>query len=277
MLARARLAFFVLSGLLIASTSASTCSAEGRGALRWIVNGPAVPTFTTNATAVAFFANTQPFVVIPKSRPATVPPSWSAIRTRIFTSFAEFNRAVTRGNIDPQIKAVLYDNEAWGLTPQVEQENFAQFAQRFAELAHEHGYTLIVTPAVDLATRAQAPGEKRFDTFLRLNIPADAARYADVYEIQAQGSQVPAGTFASYVAAAARQARAANPKVLVFAGISTNPSGHAVTADQILAAIDATRNFVDGYWFNVPAPGPSCPNCNSFRPDMAIDVLRRLR
>ena len=74
----------------------------------------------------------------------------------------------------------------------------------------------------------------------------------------------------------AQAARSANPNVLVFAGISTNPAGHQVTAEQIYGAIHATRNIVDGYWFNIPQQGPSCPRCNDFRPDMALDVLRML-
>jgi hypothetical protein len=275
MRAHLRIAAIALLALTFVAIPFSACRAEGK-ALRWILNGPAVTNFTTDPTAVAFFSNTRPFVIIPKTRTAVAPASWDAIGTRIFTSYAEFHWAVTNGKIAPNIKAVLYDNEAWDLTPKYEQNQFAEFAQRFAELAHQNGYLVIVTPAVDLATAQQAAGEPRFATFLRLNIPAIAAKYADVYEIQAQGSQIPANTFASYVSEAAAQARAANPRVLVFAGISTNPSGHHVTADQILAAIAATRNVVDGYWFNVPAPGPSCPNCNDFRPDMAIDVLRRL-
>jgi hypothetical protein len=263
-------------GALSISVRTAPVHAEGK-TLRWILNGPAVATFSTDATAQAFFANTQPFVVVRKDLTVDIPASWGALKTQIFPSYRQFERAVTNGKIDPQTKAVLYDNEAWQFTPQEEQDNLADNAQRFAELAHQHGYQVIVTPAVDLATSQQQPGEKRFATFLRLNIPAAAAKYADVYEIQAQGSQVPPSVFASYISGAAQQARAANPKILVFAGISTNPSGHKVTADQIVAAIRATRDVVDGYWFNVPQKNPTCPNCNDFRPDIAIDVLKQLQ
>lgn len=271
-----------VAGLVLVSGAAplgvriSPANAEGK-TLRWILNGPVVPTFTTDSTAQAFFANTQPFVVTRKDLQVEIPPSWGALRTQIFPSFRAFERAIAHGRMRPETKAVLYDNEAWKFTPEREQDEFADYAQRFAQLAHEHGYQVIVTPAVNLATKQQAAGERRFATFLRLNIPAAAARYADVFEIQAQGSQTPPSVFASYVTGAAQQARAANPKVLVFAGISTNPSGHKMTADGIIDAIRATRNVVDGYWFNVPQKNPGCPNCNEFRPDMAIDVLRRLQ
>jgi len=47
-----------------------------------------------------------------------------------------------------------------------------------------------------------------------------------------------------------------------------------VTADDLLRAIRATRELVDGYWFNIPRPSPYCPACTEFRPDIAVEVLR---
>ena len=62
----------------------------------------------------------------------------------------------------------------------------------------------------------------------------------------------------------------------MLAGISTQPIGQQVTADDILGAIAATRDVVDGYWFNIPQPSQYSPRATEFRPDIAIDVLRRL-
>jgi hypothetical protein len=75
---------------------------------------------------------------------------------------------------------------------------------------------------------------------------------------------------------AAAQARQANPKITVLAGVSTQPGGQYVTADDILRDIDATRNFVDGYWLNIPGPSEYSPRVTEFRPDIAVDVLRGL-
>jgi hypothetical protein len=110
-----------------------------------------------------------------------------------------------------------------------------------------------------------------------LGIATTAARDADVFVIQAQGSERNIPHYAGFVGQAAAQTRTANPKVIVLAGISTNPSGQRVTAAQILGAIAATRNSVDGYWFNIPQPPEYCPRCNEFRPDTVLEVLRRLR
>jgi hypothetical protein len=37
-----------------------------------------------------------------------------------------------------------------------------------------------------------------------------------------------------------------------------------------------TRDVVDGYWLNIPEPSEYSPLAAKFRPDIAIDVLRRL-
>jgi len=147
-----------------------------------------------------------------------------------------------------------------------------------ADLAHARGLLLLTAPAVNLVTviAPEKNGNRRFDTYLQLGIAADAARYADVYDIQAQGAEANTELYANFVRQAAAQARAANAKVMVLAGISTQPSGQHVTADDIVRAIEATRDVVDGYWFNIPRPSQYCPRCSDFRPDIAVEVLRRV-
>lgn len=263
---------------LAAAAGTAAVHAQSVKPLRWIINGPALQTFTTDPSAVRFFAGTRPFVIEGKHEDGVTPPAaWNAIRVQVYPSYASMARAFADNTVPAGVGAVLYDNEAWQFTPADEQKNFAQYNQKAAALVHSHGLLFISTPAVDLV-RVLAPGTRgrRYQQFLQLNIPADAARYADVVDIQAQGSEMATSKFAGFVRAAANQARSANPKVLVFAGISTNPSGHHVDSDEILRAINATRGAVDGYWFNVPQPSAYCPDCNDFRPDMAIDVLKRL-
>ena len=93
-----------------------------------------------------------------------------------------------------------------------------------------HGLLFLTAPGVDLVT-VLAPENRTtpYDAYLRLGIAADAARYADVVDIQAQGSERDTTFYANFVVQAAAQARQANPNVLVLAGISTNPSGQQVT------------------------------------------------
>jgi hypothetical protein len=116
----------------------------------------------------------------------------------------------------------------------------------------------------------------RYDEYVRLGIARSAARYADVYEIQAQSSEANLELYTRFVKAAAAQAREANPKVQVFAGLSTNPSGKQVTSQQLYDAVQATRGEVDGYWLNIPAGGAYCPKCGEPQPQVAVELLRRL-
>jgi hypothetical protein len=63
---------------------------------------------------------------------------------------------------------------------------------------------LIATPATDLV-QTLAPGTptgRRYVEFLRLGIAAAAARYADVYEVQAQGSEADLSEHIKFVRAA---------------------------------------------------------------------------
>lgn len=198
----------------------------------------------------------------------------NAVRAQTFTSVDALRSAVERG-LDPATRAVLYDDEAWPLTPTAEQQDPAAAETRAAALAHAHHLLLIATPATDL-TRILAPGENSYDAYLRLGISAAAAKAADVIDIQAQGSEADTSRYTDFVKQAAAAARAANPKVVVLAGISTNPSGQSVTADQVGAAIDATRSFVDGYWLNVPQAGNACPRCGTAQPQVAVALLRTM-
>jgi hypothetical protein len=151
---------------------------------------------------------------------------------------------------------VLYDPERWPRTPGVEQRDPATYLRRFAELAHAHGLRVIEAPARTLMAVAGAncrrnAGETLERATLRCSLPASAARYADVVEIQSQVSQRDASAYASYVRTAAAQARAANPKVVVLAGLSTSPGDTAATSGELVAAAEAARGDVAGYYLSV--------------------------
>jgi hypothetical protein len=194
-----------------------------------------------------------------------------------FPSYGAIQQAFSTGAIPPGVRAILYDNERWKFTPAEEQRHPARFMHSAADLVHSHHLLFITAPAVTIVR--EMPGDTRappYVRYLRLQMAANAARFADVYDIQAQGSERNVARYATFVTHAAAQARQANPRVMVLAGISTNPNGQHVTAEDILAAVNATRSIVDGYWLNIPRPSDYCPHCNDFRPDIAIDVLRRV-
>jgi hypothetical protein len=191
-----------------------------------------------------------------------------------FASATALEDAVTGGRLPAGTYGVLYDPEAWSFTPVAEKRDPVQAATRAAAVAHRHGLRLIVAPALNLTT-VLAPGRRqpRWRAFLDLNLVARLAGVADVVEIQAQSLERDTATYAAFVQAATSQASAANPQVIMLAGLSTNPPGAPVDSHQLTAAIRATRSMVDGYWLNIPGRGPRCPTCNAPRPDIAIQTL----
>jgi hypothetical protein len=245
------------------------------GPIRWLLAGPGAAVIAANPEASRLLDRTRPFVAMGRNN---VPPlAWEAVRYASFKSVEAIRTALDGGQLGPQVQGILYDNERWPFTPVAEQRNPAWHEKVAADLAHRNGLLFLAAPAVDLVgVLAPNRAGNRYELYLALGLAADASRHADIFDIQAQGAERDTRLYSNFVRAAAAQARQSNPKVLLLAGVSTNPNGQRVTADDILRAIAATRDAVDGYWFNIPAPGLYCPRCNDFRPDIAIEVLHRL-
>jgi len=245
--------------------------------IKWLFGGPAVAALAGNAEASRLLDGKEPFVMWGRQIPH-VPSEWQAVQVRAFRNFAAIREALQSDALGPEVRGVMYDYERWQLTPEEEQRNPSPYVKQAAALVHAKNLLFFTAPAVNIVT-VIAPSEDRTrldDTYIRLGIASDAARYADVFDIQAQRFETDPSRYARFVRQAASQARQANPKVLVLAGISTEPIGQRVSADDILRAIAATRDVVDGYWFNIPQPSAYSPRAVEFRPDIAIDVLRRL-
>jgi hypothetical protein len=181
-----------------------------------------------------------------------------------FRSYAEFKKMIGRGAIPAGIRWVMYDNEQWSQTPAREQADPVRYEQLFGQLAHRHGYKVILAPAQDLVPgfdkKSFRGGQAVWRAYLSMGLAAASARAADIYEIQAQPYEMSVyrsqHAYADFVAAAAAQARAADPGVVIFAGLSTQRVSGAA---QLLQDYQATRGVVDGYWLNIPRhdqPGP---------------------
>ena len=191
-----------------------------------------------------------------------------------FSSVATLRSTLADNGLPAGTQAVLYDPEVWAYTPAAEQRDPVLAAAQAAEMARSHGLQIIVAPAMNL-TSALDPGSSapRWQTLLDLHIIGPMARAADTVELQAQSLERDPAAYAAFVREAAAQARAANPKVTVLAGLSTNPPGAAVDSQQLTAAIQASQADVDGYWLNIPGSGPRCPGCNAGQPELGAAVL----
>lgn len=185
--------------------------------------------------------------------------SWSSER--------RFARDVADGTIPAGVRIVLYDPEGWLATPPAERRAPVPAMLAFGALARANGYLPVITPHPSLmqvhgATCGQLTGETLEAAYLRCGIQAASARAADIVEVQAQFLETDPGAYERFVAAAAVQARLANPGVQVISGISTT-----FTEDpQVLyAAWRSVRGVVDGHYLNVP---------NGARPAVAVAFAR---
>lgn len=266
----------LLTVLALTVTASNTANpAQADPTLRWILLGKAAKALAGDPVAAKLFDTPSTFLI--GAHNAGPAGQWRATRTTVYSSYAAMQHAFDDGSA-PTSGAVLYDNERWKFTPDAEKADPARFTMMAAQLVHAHGLLFIATPAMNLAGFIKPGPGKAGEKYLALGIPRDAARYADAIDIQAQSLQSDPDAYARLVREAAAQAREANPKVIVIAGLTTRnrPDGSPPTADDLMHAVDATRGVADGYWLNIPVKSEYCPNCGDFRPDIALDFLHRL-
>jgi hypothetical protein len=172
-----------------------------------------------------------------------------------WASYAEFRKDLARHMVPPDLRAAMYDPEMWDATPVNEQRDPVTYARKFAELAHAHGLLVITTPQPNLVEVEGAAcgiraGESEVHAYVRCGIAAGTARYADVYETQAQALERDPQAYRAFVLATAVQARKANPNVAVLSGLSTSP-GYPATAGMLYDAWSSVADVVDGHYLSL--------------------------
>jgi hypothetical protein len=226
--------------------------------LSWIMLGSTMAQLAAGVPAQASHFFDTPYAYADGTRTSQnqVPPGYATTPTLKYASFADFQNDVSAGAIDPTVRAVLYDPEKWDRTPLVEQLDPGTYLRMFAQLAHQHGYFVIETPARDLAAVPGARctagrGEGLSAAALRCGLAGQAARYADVVQVQSQVDEFDPAQYGDFVRRSVAQARAVNPAVVVMAGLSTSPPTGVATADQLVAAANAVRTDVAGFYLTV--------------------------
>ena len=244
-----------------APTPARSCQAGVSGAENWIMgSGELSAALSASASSVRYaVSSAHLFVLLLRGQTST-----AGQEVADFRSYAELKKMIRQQAIPAGIHWLMYDNEQWSLTPASEQADPVRYEQLFGQLAHRHGYKVILAPAQDLVPgfdkNSFRGGKAVWQSYLSMGLAAASARAADIYEIQAQPYEMSVyrsqHAYASFVAAAAARARAANPGVVIYAGLSTQ---RVSSAAQLLQDYQATRTVVDGYWLNIPRhdrPGP---------------------
>ena len=153
----------------------------------WLFAGKAAAALALNADASRLLDGTEPFVFSGLTF-KDLPPGWKAIPVRAFKSFGDVRNALAENTPASDVRGVMYDYEKWRFTPEEEQKNPAGYVKQAADIVHAHGLLFFTAPAVDLAPVLAPSGDRKRqdETYLRLGIAADAARYADVVDIQSQ-------------------------------------------------------------------------------------------
>ena len=164
-----------------------------------------------------------------------------------YTSYARFSSDIRSGAVRYRYKWVLYDPENWSATPLGERRNPVRYMTLFGQLARAHGLKVIQAPSLDLATvtgsvLSRRPGESADQWFVRTDIAGKAAAAGDIFQLQDESNATAGGQYAYVFNATERQARAANPDVLVFSEVSTDDA----TAAQMAAA--AKSITPDGFY-----------------------------
>jgi hypothetical protein len=258
-----------------AATNTATSTATSATGLTWIINRSALVGLgaagMSNSQLSELFNNAHTYIVGSASNTAESAniSAWTSPQTITVTDLrpAGFSRGAA---------AVLYDVEDWALTPKAQQQNPAKYEAEGHRLARARGVVFIAAPAMDLVRVLDPNGSGTVaQRFLSLDLIGQAARNADVVDIQAQGLEG-SSQYTSFVTAAAAQAKAANPDVKVLAGLSTNPAGRTISAAVLARDAESVRGAVDGYWLNIPSSGTACPTCGTARPQVAVRWLEQL-
>ena len=192
-----------------------------------------------------------------------------AVPAKGWASLAAFEADLEAGLVPDEVRIVMYDPEAWEHTPLAEQLDPEAAMAEFAALAWSHGYQVLMTPHPSLvsapgAVCAKRPDESVTAAFIRCRLPAAAAEHADVVDLQLQSLERDPEHYRAAVTAAARQAREANPDVLVLAHLTTRL---APDPTVLYIAWRSVQPVVDGQYLGMPG---------GVRARVAIGFLRML-
>jgi hypothetical protein len=243
---------------------------------RWIVVSSAVVLLNevpgASALVARAFDNPDTFMIYGPA-PAFM-HQWRSLPARSFGSYRDLKNTLDHSN---QLRAVVYDAERWQFTPLDEQKEPGRFAKLAAAEAHRHGLIFIATPATDLVKSIERQPGPLYPAFIRLGIAGKVASWADVYEIQAQGSENNLDEYRWFVEQAAMQARRANPHVVVLAGLSTNnPNDRQVTAQQLYLNSAGYASGGGRLLAQCPAGRTLLPQRGTPRPKVGVEFLRML-
>ena len=257
------------SGTSSSSHPTTTARNANSVAVRWMVASGALHLLSQAARQLIENSPNNLIIYAPSQTPANTP----AVPVATFRSYASLATTLADGGLSKRFKYVLLDLEVWQFTPANEQADPILYYQEAARLLKNYGLELIAAPGSNIFAQSPSLSGPNYQRMLSSGLFGAVAPFAAIFSIQSQSLEFKPSLFSAYVSQAASALRSANPSIVVFAGLSTNPPAGTASASQLSAAMNSVSTSVHGFWLNIPKPGPSCPNCNPVNAAAANDLL----
>jgi hypothetical protein len=160
-----------------------------------------------------------------------------------------------KGGLPNGARWSLLDQESWHLSDRYARQHPAADAKKAASVLKAARDGMISAPAIDLESDLPCH-ESLYLCFESQDIIGSEAAVSQAVDIQGQSLELDPAEFRGFLKTEVAQARAANPGVTIFAGISTSlASGHPTAAELERDVSAAESAGADGLWINIPGDG----------------------
>jgi Cellulase (glycosyl hydrolase family 5) len=184
----------------------------------------------------------------------------NAVPTATFTNEASLAAAINTNTLPPGTVAVQYAPSSPS-TPRNQLTDPTNAFMQAGLVAHAHGLLLIGAPSLNVV-HAIAPHLKaieRTSKFLQARVAAAAARYSDVYVIQAQTLERTPSRFSAFVRQTAAQAVNAHRSVEVLTEIRSGAGPNGPTTPMLERDLSGAGSAVSGYELIDPTSADRTP------------------
>jgi Cellulase (glycosyl hydrolase family 5) len=220
------------------------------GPASWIVSGSGAEGFLSASPGAAQLLFNTPFTYVTGTGAADTSQLGlqNAVPTATFTNEASLAAAITTNQLRPGTVAVQYAPSS-PITPRNQLTDPSNAFLQASLVAHQHGLLLIGAPSLNVvqATAPHLKAIKRTSKFLQRRIAAAAARYSDVYVIQAQSLERTPSRFSAFVRQTAAQAVNAHASVEILTEIRSGTGAGAPTAPMLERDLSGAGSAVSGY------------------------------
>jgi hypothetical protein len=232
------------------------------GPASWIVSESGAQGFLSASPGAAQLLFNTPYTYVTGTGTADTSQLGlpNAVPAATFTNEATLAAAITTNALRPGTVAVQYAPSS-PITPRNQLADPTNAFLQASLIAHQHGLLLIGAPSLNVvaATAPHLKTIKRTSKFLQRRIAAAAARYSDIYVIQAQSLERTPSRFSAFVRQSAAQAVNAHPSVEILAEIRSGTGATAPTAPMLEQDLSGAGSSVAGYDLIDPASASLTP------------------